>query len=259
MTRTGRLNWGSNGELSGGLSGSTLKIIAAISMLIDHTFVAIFEQGYIAGKLYMPGLFTPDGVLNYSHWVCWLGRVMRSIIGRMAFPIFCFLLVQGFIYTSDRRNYKLRLLIFALLSEIPFNLALWDTYHFGTSNVLFTLFLGLISLEAMEMERHPVLRALAVAGIAVLAQQLGSDYGASGVLLIVGLYLARGDKMMTVLVGMCAVFVLPALSNFMTVLAYIPIAFYNGKRGLKLKYAFYAFYPGHLLVLYFIRCLMVRG
>lgn len=241
-----------------GLSGSTLKIIAAISMLVDHTYVAIFEQGYIRGRLPMPGLFTQESMLNYDHWVYRLGGFMRGLIGRIAFPIFCFLLVQGFIHTSNRRNYKIRLLIFALISEIPFNLALWDTFRFGISNVLFTLLLGFIAMEVVEADWNPLLRGLAVAGIAFLAEVLGCDYGASGVLLIVALYLARADRMLTVLVGVFSVFVLPSLSNLAAVLAYIPIAFYNGQRGLRFKYVFYVFYPGHLLVLYLVRWLMIR-
>jgi len=242
-----------------GLSGSTLKIIAAISMLVDHTFVAVFEQGYMSGKLYMPGLLTPDGTLNYSHWVWRLGTLMRGLIGRIAFPIFCFLLVQGFIHTSNKRNYKMRLLIFALLSEIPFNLALRDTLHFGASNVLFTLVLGFVALEAIETDWNVIVRGLAVAGIAALAETLGTDYGASGVLLITVLYLARGSMAMTVLAGALAVLVLPSFGQLTAVLAYIPVAFYNGKRGLNLKYSFYVFYPGHLLALYFIRYLMASS
>ncbi|HHT85891.1 MAG: TraX family protein [Bacillota bacterium] len=244
---------------SRGLSGSTLKIMAAISMLVDHTFVAVFEQGYISGKLYMPGLFTPDGMLNYNHWICGLGTFMRGVIGRMAFPIFCFLLVQGFTHTSDKRKYKWRLFVFALLSEIPFNLALMDTYRFGTSNVIFTLLLGFVALEAIEADWNLVVRGLAVAGFAALAEVLGTDYGASGVLLITVLYLTRGSMAMTALAGMLSVLVLPSFGQLTATLAFIPILFYNGKRGLNLKYIFYVFYPAHLLALYLARYVMVKG
>lgn len=241
-----------------GLSGSTLKIIAVISMLVDHTFLAIFDKVYISKKLPMTGLYFQDGCPNLDHWIFRLETLMRSTIGRIAFPIFCFLLVQGFIYTSSKRKYKIRLFIFALLSEIPFNLALRDEFRFGASNVLFTLLLGLVSLEVIEKDWHLVVRGLAVAGIVLLADLLCCDYGAAGVLLIVMLYFARDDKVMTVLVGLLAIVASPAFS-VMSILAYIPVSLYNGKRGLKLKYVFYAFYPVHLLVLYFIRWAMVKG
>jgi hypothetical protein len=241
-----------------GLTGSTLKIIAVISMLIDHTFYAIFDKVYIGKRLPMPGLYFQDGCLNYEHWIFALERLMRSTIGRIAFPIFCFLLVQGFIHTSSKSKYKLRLLAFALLSEIPFNLAFRDRLALGTSNVFFTLLLGFLSLEMIQKDWHPVFRGLAVAGVALLANTLGCDYGASGVLLIVMLYFAKDDKVMTVLVGLFAILALPAIS-VMSILAYIPIYFYNGERGLTLKYVFYAFYPVHLLILYFVRCAMVGG
>jgi hypothetical protein len=241
-----------------GLSGSTLKIIAVILMLIDHTFYAIFDKVYIGRRLPMSGLYFQDGYLNYEHWIFDLERLMRSTIGRMAFPIFCFLLVQGFIHTSSKSKYKLRLFAFALLSEIPFSLAFRDRLAFGTYNVFFTLLLGFLSLEMIQKDWHPVFRGLAVGGIALLANALGCDYGASGILLIVMLYFAKHDKVMTVLVGLFAILALPAIS-VMSILAYIPIYFYNGERGLNLKYVFYAFYPVHLLILYFVRCAMVGG
>ena len=194
--------------------------MAAISMLVDHTFKQ-FEQGYI--RNFTPGLFTPDGMLNYNHWICGLGTFMRGVIGRMAFPIFCFLLVQGFTHTSDKRKYKWRLFVFALLSEIPFNLALMDTYRFGTSNVIFTLLLGFVALEAIEADWNLVVRGLAVAGFAALAEVLGTDYGASGVLLITVLYLTRGSMAMTALAGMLSVLVLPSFGQLTATLAFIPI------------------------------------
>ena len=114
----------------------------------------------------MSGLYFQDGYLNYEHWIFDLERLMRSTIGRMAFPIFCFLLVQGFIHTSSKSKYKLRLFAFALLSEIPFSLAFRDRLAFGTYNVFFTLLLGFLSLEMIQKDWHPVFRGLAVGGIA---------------------------------------------------------------------------------------------
>ena len=99
-----------------GISGFTLKVIAILSMLIDHTGAAVVEKAIL--KL-------PSVTGNADLLAFWTrtDQVMRAI-GRIAFPIFCFLLVEGFIYTRDVKKYAGRLLLFALLSEFPFDLAL---------------------------------------------------------------------------------------------------------------------------------------
>ena len=184
--------------------------------------------------------------------------ILREIIGRLAFPIFCFLLVEGFTKTSNRAKYAERLLFFAIVSEIPFNLV----FSFGSisysarQNTLFTLLLGFIMLWGMEeAEKHCtkmwvqwVLKAVLFFTAVILAEAvLRCDYGAYGIFAIAALYWFRWKKSEQLLVG-CVAFSweLPAT------LAFIPIAFYNGKRGLKLKYIFYIFYPAHLLVLYLL-------
>ena len=117
------------------LSGSVLKLIAIILMLIDHTGVMILYN-YPATTA---TLFSFGGV-DYSWY-----RIFRDV-GRAAFPIFCFLLVEGFLHTHDRKKYGLNLLLFACISEIPWNfmlptpgdmrnrtyfsLCFWDIWHF---------------------------------------------------------------------------------------------------------------------------------
>ena len=91
-----------------GLSGSTLKLIAIVSMLIDHVAAAVIVRVLYAG--------------HWTEQLYQIYRVMRSV-GRIAFPIFCFFLVEGFEHTRDRKKYALRLFLFALISEIPFDLA----------------------------------------------------------------------------------------------------------------------------------------
>ena len=106
-----------------GISGYWLKVIAVVSMLIDHTSAVILEQ--------IPGLENP--------------AFLMRIIGRAAFPIYCFLLVEGFYHTRSRAKYAGRLFLFALISEVPFDLAfsrrMWD---FSSNNVFFTLLFGLL-------------------------------------------------------------------------------------------------------------------
>lgn len=226
-----------------GLSGSSLKLIAVITMLIDHIGAAVLARGLVMG------LWSPELYGVYS--------AMR-IIGRVAFPIYCFLLVEGFEHTRDRKKYALRLLLFAIISEVPFDLAFKSkVLEFSYQNVFFTLFIGLITIMVIRVveekqEWQPWLKttaiiAIGLAGMAI-AYLLKTDYDAMGVMCILALYLFRRTRGLQILAGCITFgsFELPAL------VAFIPIAFYNGKRGWNIKYFFYVFYPLHLLVLYLI-------
>lgn len=226
-----------------GVSGSTLKLIAVVTMLIDHVAATVIARM----------LFTGQG--TQMLWRIYFG--MRDI-GRIAFPIYCFLLVEGFDHTRNRRKYALRLFLFALVSEVPFDLAFGSTFlEFGYQNVFFTLLIGLLTIMAFDavyekQEWHVAVRAVLLAVIAVggmgLVYLMHTDYDAKGVMVILILYLTRKIGGLQILAG-CLAFCwweLPAI------VAFIPIAFYNGKRGLNIKYFFYAFYPVHLLILYLI-------
>ena len=175
-------------------------------------------------------------------------------IGRIAFPIFCFLLLQGFLYTSNRRKYVTRLGVFALVSEIPFDLALNNQLlEFGHQNVFFTLFIGLLVLMVMERyEKNPYIQLGAVAAGMGLAWLLKTDYSYHGILLIAILYFFRFYPLLQTIAG-C----LSLLWEAPACLAFLPINLYNGKRGLSLKYLFYLFYPVHLLALAGIRMLFL--
>ena len=160
-----------------GLSGSALKIIAIVTMLIDHIAATVIIRILKFGG-YNDGLYQ-------------LYRVMRNI-GRIAFPIFCFLLVEGFMHTRDREKYALRLGCFAAVSEIPFDLAFnGKVLEVGYQNVFFTLLLGLLTMMAydavMNQSRWSVWKRTALSTIAILAgmfaaEFLSTDYGALGVL-----------------------------------------------------------------------------
>jgi hypothetical protein len=227
------------------VSGSTLKIIAVISMLIDHVGAGILGRVIMAGGL----------GYDYAALVK-VYRLMRGV-GRIAFPIYCFLLVEGFMHTRDVKKYAMRLAIFSIISEIPFDLAFWSRLSYpGHQNVFFTLFLGLCAMSGMEYAKEHVQNQVAciIAQIAVCAVCMGAasflatDYEAIGVFCIIIFYLYRYNRLMQVVAG-CVVFCtweLPAL------VAFIPIYFYNGKRGLNIKYFFYAFYPVHLLLVYLV-------
>lgn len=238
-----------------GISGSTLKLIAIISMFIDHTGAAVVARilnTYPYGTAASDGVY---GLFSYDNWYR-IYQVMRGI-GRIAFPIFCFLLVEGFLHTHNIKKYALRLLLFCFLSEIPFDLAFNNSIlEFGYQNVFFTLFLGLLAMIGIHAAFskdgwHPtvkgILSLLVLLAAMLAAELLSTDYSYIGVFCIVMLYLTHENKFQQLFVG-CIEFCweLPAP------LAFLPIAFYNGKRGWNLKYFFYLFYPLHLLLLVFL-------
>ena len=230
-----------------GISGSKLKIIAMISMFIDH----------IAYILIAPAV----RVNGLDSSIYTLYRAMRGV-GRIAFPIYCFLLTEGFFRTHDRKKYAFRLLLFALISEMPYDLTFYHSIpYFGHSNVFFTLLLGFIMMSLMEEGKRHVrdfrivimiyLAAFAACGIC--AEWIHCEYGIKGIIAIALLYLFRMSKEEQMIVG-CVAFCWEPAALF----AFPLIALYNGERGSNLKYIFYAFYPVHILLLCFLRCLIYQ-
>lgn len=320
-----------------GIPGSTLKIIAITVMFIDHFAAIILESLLQSPKAY--SLSVSYNTVYYTYFV------MR-LIGRLGFPIFCFLLVEGFSHTHNKLKYLRNLAIFALVSEIPFDLAFeghW--YDFGYQNVFFTLLLGLVALIVFDYflnkENMPnlvycvgflgyvlagfvaisfiaksdmignVLRGYAeasglestidsyvkfslalvklgsIAGICFLAvfvlinfkwgfKKLGTvglclialfvtyfaaeylltDYAGGGVLTIAAMYLFKKKSNMKAGIIGCVVLTVMQLVECTAFFMLIPLKKYNGQRGISLKYFFYAFYPAHILILYFINVLL---
>lgn len=212
-----------------GLSGSALKVIAMISMVIDHIALYLLEHGTV------------------------LYETMRCI-GRIAFPVFAFLIAEGFIHTRSRYRYFFTLLGFAVISEIPWYLLNGTD---GTHNVMFTLALGLATLMVLEnlLQRSLVLGFLWTLGMAGLASWLGVDYEWRGILIIVISYLyntyahffpySRGVQFFCTFALMMHYGVIGA------VMACMFLYLYNGTRGFiesKItQYSYYIFYPFHLL------------
>ena len=230
------------------LSGSTLKWIALLTMLIDHIGAVLLECGVLqAYSLHLPTALSYEA----SYSVFQADLIIRQI-GRISFPIFCFLLVEGFHHTSNRKKYALRLFFFALLSEIPFDLALQGTFlEFGYQNVLFTLLFGFLTLWAMEWakETHPGL-SFVFAGLGLLVGYFfHSDYDWKGILLILILHVFYYYPVEKTIIGCLSLLWEPTAC-----LAFIPLNLYNHQKGKSgWKYFFYLFYPAHLLVLFFIR------
>ncbi len=233
-----------------GMSSFGLHIIAMVLMLCDHLWAS---------------------VLSNQGWLTW--------IGRLAYPIFAFMIVEGYFHTSNFKRYLKRLFIFALISEIPFNLIYNGTliYPFH-QNVLWTFIVALLCIrwiDSVRKKRHPVVAVLLSAGILLLcyliALLLMMDYYGYGVLTVFVFYIFRG-KSWWQRIGQLAgliyinVFAIKGMrvpvtlfgttiefaQQSLAVLAIIPIWLYNGKRGTHnrfIQYAFYAFYPVHLFVL----------
>lgn len=229
-----------------GLTGSVLKWIAIITMLIDHTAVALIENGiFVSSSLSLTG----------EQWRSWymIYWIMR-LIGRLGFPIFCFLLVEGFCHTRNVKKYMLRLGIFALISEVPFDLACFRSVFYPSyQNVYFTLLIGVATLCGIkyfegESIKNRFLRILSLLAGLAAAYVLRTDYNMFGVLLIEVLYLFREQEVKRdIFAGI--VLLCSSLTEITALLVFIPMHFYNGQRGRQMKYFFYVFYPAHLLIL----------
>lgn len=244
------------------LSGNTIKIIACITMLVDHVSKVILYP--LLCSMLDRGVVSFEQVLPIDYFI----RFTLYAIGTIAFPLYCLLLVEGFLHTRDRKRYAKSLLIFGLISELPFDLAFFGRYarlngtypfYWEYQNVYFTLFLGLMALWGMEHFsgkgfKHLVLQALSVAAACLAATLIASDYGGMGIVFITVLYLCRRSRLAQTL-GFLAAYMLTTGSQppVCTLIAALLILLYSGKRGGKMpKYLFYWFYPVHIFLLYLL-------
>lgn len=212
-------------ERSFGISGFVLKWIAMTCMLIDHMGAVLFPQ-----------------------------YIQMRIIGRPAFPIYCFLLVEGAVHTSDIRKYEKRMLLFAILSELPFDLAFYGKVSIEHQNVFFTLMLGLVVIEQYQRKREKLNNILIFIIAMVAAGILHTDYGAGGIVLIFCFFVLYQNVFMKQAVFILANSLIYGIGiQSYAGFAAVPMLLYNGKRGREMKYFFYIFYPAHLLILYLIK------
>lgn len=210
----------------------TLKLIALISMIIDH-YGAIFENSI---ELY-------------------------RIIGRIAFPIYCFLLVEGFYHTSNIKRYAQRLSIFALISEIPFDLAIYGRLELSHQNIFFTLLLGLGTMYLLDnKEEYNIKSGFIIVISGILSIIMAVDYSFVGIIYILAFYYNRRYP---IKVGILRVGLIMFIINLLNIgfiqqyslLALPLICFYNGNLGPKNKFLqmlFYIAYPLHLTIFYFM-------
>lgn len=254
------------------MSGSRMKWIAIVTMLIDHIGASLVEY-------YMritDWSVMPEGAYDTIDMI---DTILRSI-GRLAFPIFIFLLVEGFYHTRSRMRYLLQMIVFAALSDIPFDLAMfvsnakvrsgvfWTTAH---QNVFFTLALGLLGMILAEKlyELCSGNMIVTVIGFIVIltamnlaANYLHTDYRAAGVTAIMAAYAIKKWGIDTGRISaemsiVAVVIILAIMSSTSEICAMVDAIFarqYDGTRGKTIsKWFFYIFYPAHLLILFLIR------
>ena len=207
------------------ISGSWLKVIAMLSMLIDHI-------------AYYYGCDNP-----------YLYELMRTV-GRIAFPTFAFLLAEGFVHTRNRQQYLISLFAFALLSEIPWMLL----NHDGSHNVIFTLLAGILGLHVIENSKSHWVTAICITLIGLATILADTDYSWRGFGLVLIFYMFRGRPELQTLFGIPLMYEYGIMG---VLVAFSVIWLDNGERGFiqgkAWKYAFYAFYPVHLMMIYFLR------
>ncbi len=233
------------------ISADLLKWIALITMFIDHIGAGILEK---------------SSTFMSEHYQ--IDYVARSI-GRLAFPIFCFLIVEGYDHTRSRLKYARNLLIFALISEIPFDM-LFRLKYFDMSyqNVYFTLLIGLLTIMGMgffeeKNLKFSLLLELPVAALgAFIAYLMKTDYAEWGVVLIAVIFITRKNRLVQCLVTVLFMITSPfymdiAMIEALGALSFILIGMYNGQRkGTINKYVFYSLYPAHILLYCGIRYLL---
>lgn len=242
------------------MTTSMLKIVACVLMLIDHMGAAIFPEA-----------------------------IILRFIGRLSFPIFAYLIAIGYSKTKSFSKYFYRLLIFAVISQIPFSLAFSDKisihslsdfmiFFIGSPyphlNIFFTLAIGLITIRVWDKNKFSTIKLIIVLVLGLTAQIFSTDYGIYGVAMILAFYIYNASKIET-LISQTIVFVLFYLpqilleslnypgvsmklnwfSQALSLLALIFIFTYNDEKGKDLKYFFYSFYPVHLLIIGIIKIL----
>ena len=211
------------------LNSFQLKCIAMITMLIDHIGAILFP-----------------------------GQYLFRMIGRLSFPIFCFLLVEGFYHTRNVEKYMIRLGCFAIISEIPHDLAFQnELLEFEHQNIFFTLLLGLVLMNAIQKTNKTGTRAVYVLMAMWAANTFGLSYDARGILLIMIFYFLRDRVSVKLILGAAWNFLWTQIQWYGAFASGL-ILLYNGKKGRSMKYLFYVFYPVHLLILYFVSSILIR-
>ena len=217
------------------MTSFVLKVIAAVSMFIDHS-------KYI----------TPD-----------LNNYITVFLGRISFPLFCFLLVEGYTHTRDFNKYVKRIFIMAIVSQVPFFLFRTLTSTFKLLNICFSLLIGLIAMRGIDKGKNLFVKIIVPTVCVVCSQLLKTDYGAYGIILIISLFVFRENNLyrnisfgvinavyylrqlwLTNLIKNAELIIVIGLIGALSSLIFINL--YNGKEGRKSKFLYW-FYPLSLI------------
>ena len=222
-------------------SGAQLKYIAFLSMLVDHVNKALIYP-FLSG----------EGILQ---------RISDAfdILGRIAFPLFAFFLVEGFFKTGNRKKYLASLLIFGIISEIPFDMALSGVFFESNSNnIMFTLALMLITIWIIDTLKEKMQNmskyiwypfSFVIVGImCIISMVTGLDYEYHAIMIGYLFYIFYNKRVFAIFLGYLAIF-----KEVWSLLGFSLILTYNGKRGKQNKLFNYCFYPVHLLILGILR------
>lgn len=222
------------------MTGFILKVIAAVTMLIDHS------------KYITPALN------NY----------ITIFFGRIAFPIFCFLLVEGYTHTRDFNKYVKRIFLMAIVSQVPFFLFRTLTSNYKLLNICFSLLIGLIAIRGIDKGKNLFIKIIVPTICVICSQLLKTDYGAYGIILIISLFIFREKALyrnvsfgiinaiyylrqlwLTNLIKNAEMIIVIGLIGTLCSLIFINL--YNEKEGRKSKFLYW-FYPVSLI---FIVCM----
>lgn len=250
------------------LSGNQLKLIAAACMLVDHfsktTLIQAFDALHKAGRIPLEA-------------VSQLFLVLKTVlypIGAVAFPLFCYLFVEGYLHTASKKKYFLRLALFALITELPFDLLFFPgfakmdgTYPFfwPYQNVMVTFLLAMCALFLIERAEQVsrrwlswLLQAVVALGMCSLAEfVIHCDYEGYGIFLAILFYVLRKRRIYQVLGALAAMLIVYNPHPVSMVVSMVLVLLYNGQRGKRnLKYFFYWFYPAHMVGLLILNALL---
>ena len=236
------------------LSCNVLKLIACCIMFVDHFGYGVIHRYMITHSMdILPEKYR---LLNTLYETC------RGI-GRLAFPIFCFFLVEGFMKTRSIVKYEIRLLILALVSEIPFDLGLYGKmFNWDHQNIIFTFLIALLmmrTLKFIEDNRQSLSKTVfimsyvcAVIAFSDAAYLMNTDYSWKCMLLAAVLYATRNTGSFSLLAG--------AVSTCWEKYAsasFLLLYFYDPEKKPRFKYAFYLFYPVNFLIVYLLARLII--
>ena len=220
------------------MSVFVLKIIACTAMFLDH--------------------------IKYANPL--FNNFFTEYFGRLALPIFAFLIAEGYSHTSDLKKYIKRIFIFGVISQIPYMLFRTLVGDWKLLNVMFTLLLGLTTIIVYDNSRKKYFSIPIIITILVVGEYIKVEYGWFGILTVLVMHILRIKKMFMPLVYGIIIFVYYysiirsdfifdkhcMLLMFFTWITTFIINLYNGEKGKSVKYFFYVFYPVHLLFIYLI-------